>query len=425
MATGTSRLSHLSRGADVGATGRAIRLLGATTTATRVTSTDASSSTAHDPEETILVVEGCGMGGLGEPSEVIDVGNSGTLLRLLPGVLAGIDGVAVLSGDASVNQRPVDRIIRPLAQMGAKVDARRGGTVPPLWIRGGALRGIHYTTPVASAQIKSAVLLAGLFAEGETMVTESTETRPHTEEFLTLCGVPHERAHEPDGAHAVRLQRAEMLRPFDVTIPADPSQAAFWAVAAAIAPESQVELRSCYAGRSRAGYLNVLVEMGAMVSRMPGTDLRQGLPVEDVVVTGAPLRGVEVGGAAISTMIDEIPILAVAACFAEGTTRFRDIGELRVKESDRISSTAAMLRAFGATVHTEAEALIVTGQPDFRPTQARVDAKGDHRIAMAAAIMASRSREATEIDGYESVATSYVGFGDDYARVIHKSIETP
>ncbi|MGC8480822.1 MAG: 3-phosphoshikimate 1-carboxyvinyltransferase [Acidimicrobiales bacterium] len=426
IANGTSQISNLSDGADVGATRRAIGLLGAsvtTTTAPRGQLSTEEGST-HVSADQWVTVEGCGLDGLHEPAGIIDVGNSGTLLRLLPGLLAGIDGAAVLSGDASVNERPVDRIIRPLTQMGASFDARRRGTVPPMWIRGGALRGIHYRTPVPSAQIKSAVLLAGLFAEGETVLSESTETRPHTEEFFSLCEVPFDQSIDADGSRHVRITRPDRVAPFFLTVPADPSQAAFWAVAAAISPKGAVTLRTCYRGTSRAGYLDVLSAMGADVSRVPLGGEELGLPREDVSVRWGPLRGVTFGGAFVSTMIDEIPILAVAACFAEGTSEFRDIGELRVKESDRIASTAAMLEAFGASVRTEADALIVSGSPEFVPSGALIDAHGDHRIAMAAAIMASRSPHEAIISGFESVATSYVRFGADYERLIGKEIES-
>ena len=280
-----------------------------------------------------------------------------------------------------------------------------GGGGPPLRITGGALRGIRWQPPVASAQVKSAVLLAGLFAEGETAVREPIPTRAHTEEMLEAFGAD---VRIGGGEVAVRASRPE---PFDFDVPGDPSAAAFWLVGAAVVPGSEVTVHDVYHGQGRDGFLRVLARMGADLSVTPTGDRRVRLTCR-----AGPLRGVTVTAAEVPDLIDEIPVLAVAAAVADGPTRFEGAGELRHKESDRLGSVLAGLAALGATAAVDGDALVVHGGARLRG--GRIDAAGDHRIAMAFCIggQAAADGDETVIDGWRSVATSYPGFADDLAR---------
>ncbi len=385
-AEGTSRLNGLSGGADVVATRRAIEMFGA-----RV----------RDDEDGSVVVSGTE---LREPESVIDVGNSGTGIRLMAGWAAGIDGLTVLHGDASIARRPMGRVVEPLRAMGARIDGRRDGQLPPLVIRGGRLTGIDYELSVPSAQVKGAVLLAGLSASGTTTVREKLATRTHTEQMLAACGV---RVEVDD--HAVTIHPGP-LRAVDFDVPCDPSQAAFWVVAACITPGSDLTVENVYLGPQRAGFVEVLRRMGADLTL---EEYDPVATVADIRARWSPLSATDVGGSEIPGLIDEIPVLAVAAAFAEGTTRFRDAAELRVKESDRIASMVEALGAVGATAEGRPDGLVVTGRPDQPPRGGRVDARGDHRVAMSLAVAALASGGAVEIDSWESVSTSYPGFEED------------
>jgi 3-phosphoshikimate 1-carboxyvinyltransferase len=387
----------LSTGLDVRQTLAAIRAFGA------------GISPAPSPQE--IVVDG-GPGRLGEPAAVINVGNSGTGIRLLAGWAAALDGLTVLCGDDSIARRPMDRVADPLRQMGAHVDGRQGGRFPPLTIRGGRLTGIDYSPPVASAQVKGAVLLAGLGAEGQTIVREATPTRQHTEELLRLCEADVEVR---PGAVTVR---ASSLRPFELDIPGDPSQAAFWVVAACITPGSELTVDHVYVGPGRAGFLDVLRRMGATVDV---ADEQPGTLTASITAAYGPLRGTVVGGAEVPSLIDEIPVLAVAAAHAEGTTTFADAGELRVKESDRVTSMVAALTAVGVDAEARPDGLVVHGRgggPDGGVGGGTVDSMGDHRVAMALAIAGLAARSPVHIAGWEAVLTSYPGFEEDYRRCL-------
>ncbi len=378
-AEGTSVVRGLSDGDDVRRTRAAIEVLGAEVDGDRIRG---------------------GADLLHEPEGVLDVGNSGTGIRLLAGFCAGFGWLTVLAGDSSVAHRPMDRVVEPLRAMGARIDGRQDGHYPPLAVRGGNLAGIDYTPPVASAQVKSAVLLAGLGAEGETVVREPVPTRAHTEELLSTCGADMEISHDGDGGRAVHL-RPSLLRPFELMVPGDPSQAAFWVVAACVTPGSDVVVDHVYLGPGRAGFVDVLERMGADVERLgdDGVRARYG-----------PLQGTEVGGVEVPGLIDEIPVLAVAAAVADGPTLFGGAAELRVKESDRIATVAEGLRAFGAEVETKADGFIVSGGTALRG--ARADAQGDHRVAMAMAVAAMAADGESSIEGWDSVATSYPTFED-------------
>ena len=385
LADGVSSIAGLSDGADVGATAAAVRDLGV----------------AVESSGDVLSVRG---GEMREPRRPIDVGNSGTSIRLLSGIAAGCPFTTVLGGDASVNRRPMDRVTEPLRLMGAEVTGADGGRRAPLRITGGGLRGINWQPPVASAQVKGAVLLAGLFADGETVVREPVATRAHTEEMLAAFGADVRVA---SGEVAVRASRPE---PFDLAVPGDPSAAAFWMVGAALVPGSEVTVRDVYRGQSRDGYLRVLQRMGADLSAVPASDRRVHLTCRS-----GPLRGVTVAAAEVPDLIDEIPVLAVAAAVADGPSCFEGAGELRHKESDRLRSVLAGLAALGAPAEVDGDMLLVHGGAQLRA--GRVDAAGDHRIAMAFCIGAlAAAGEETIISGWRSVATSYPGFVEDLAR---------
>lgn len=388
LAEGTSRLSGLSTGADVAHTAAAVAACGAE---------------VRRQDATTLTVTG-GSERLGEPDAVVDVGNSGTGIRLLAGWAAARPWLTVLQGDASIARRPMGRVVEPLRRMGAAVDGRGGGTLPPLVVRGGRLVGIDHQPEVASAQVKGAVLLAGLGADGETTVREPLPTRRHTEELLERFGA--EVRHGPGWA-AVRRSR---LTPLDLSVPADPSQAAFWVVAATVVPGSDLRLDRVYVGPGRAGFLDVLRRMGADIT-VEGED--PAARTADLRVRAAALTATTVAGDEVPGLIDEIPVLAVAAAVAEGTTTFRDAAELRVKESDRVATTVAALRAVGAAADGLPDGLAVDGGP--LPGGA-VDAVGDHRIAMAFAVAGLASAAGVTVDGWEAVATSYPGFEEELRR---------
>ena len=394
LAEGTSTLTGLSSGDDVERTAGAITRLGA----------------LLRREGDVVEVEG-GRSRLVAPDVPIDLGNSGTGMRLLAGVAASLPGTTVLTGDDSLRGRPMDRIAAPLAAMGADIEGAGDRCLPPLSITGGNLRGIEYTPPMASAQVKGAVLLAGLVAEGETVVREPVATRAYTEEMLAAAGA--EIAIERIGrGRTVRL-RASRLRPGRFLVPGDPSQAAFWLVAAVIVPDSRVTVEQIDLSEERVGYLRVLERMGAALE----VDLH-GDHLGSVTAVSAPLAGTEVDAAEIPSL-DEVPILAVAAAAAEGETAFRDVGELRVKESDRLTGTAELVRAFGAGAEIRGDDLLVTGTGGSLHG-ARVDARGDHRMAMAAAVAAAASAPGTgetTIVGWESTSTSYPGFEKDLERL--------
>jgi len=391
LAEGRSTVRGLSDGDDVARTRGAVVALGAEVT---------------DRADGAVVVDG-GRARLGPATDPLDCGNSGTSMRLLTGVVAGLAGRSVLVGDESLSQRPMDRVAEPLAAMGARVEGRTARCLPPIAVDGGALVGIEWAPPMASAQVKSAVLLAGLSARGETVVREVVATRAHTEEMLAAAGADIEVERVGTG-RVVRL-RPSTLRPFTLSVPGDPSQAAFWAVAAAVVPGSSVVIDHVYAGPGRLGFVDVLARMGARVDLRPVVDGRA-----DLEVAAGPLRGTTVAAAEIPSL-DEVPALAVAAAAAAGTTIFSDVGELRVKESDRLAAAAALVEAFGATAEVRGDDLVVHGVgSDATLSAGRVASGGDHRMAMAAAIGALAAGPGeSEITGFAAVATSYPRFLSD------------
>ena len=394
MGEGTTTVEGYLDAADTRSTLAAVQALGA-----RVEGADGLVSP--------LRIEGVGL--RGAASAEIDVGNAGTLLRLLPGWLAGQEGGKwTLDGDDSIRRRPVDRIATPLRQMGARLAARED-RLPPLQITGAALHGITYELPVASAQVKSCALFAGLLADSETAVVESHPSRDHTERMLAAAGA---ELHSVDGT--VTIQPAQQLEPGEIVVPADISSAAFFLLAATLVAGSEVVLEQVGVNPTRTGILTILARMGAEIEVEPRGETG-GEPVADLRVRPATLRGTEVGGAEVPLAIDELPLVALAACFAEGTTTIRDAAELRRKESDRVETVAAALSALGGEVEPTADGMVVTGTGGLRG--GTISSHGDHRIAMLGAVAGLASARGVEVEGMEAAAVSYPGFESDLASL--------
>ncbi|GMM93060.1 3-phosphoshikimate 1-carboxyvinyltransferase [Qipengyuania sp. MTN3-11] len=393
LAVGRSRISGLLEGEDVMATAAALRTMGA-----RI---------AREGDD--WVVDGVGVGTLLQPDRALDMGNSGTSARLLMGLLASHGITAVLTGDASLSKRPMDRVIEPLSQMGAQFTASPGGTLP-LTVRGmQPAVPIAYRLPVASAQVKSAVLLAGLNTPGTTTVIEPVPTRDHTERMLRGFGV-EVRIEERDGERCVSLSGPADLAPCDVAVPGDPSSAAFFAVAASIVPGSDLVLENVGLNPTRDGLFRVLVQMGASIERLDEREVG-GEPVADLRIRHARLRGIAVDPALAPSMIDEFPVLFVAAALAEGRTTTAGLEELRVKESDRLSAMASALRTIGASVEERANGLVIEGTGGAPLAGGGpVATHLDHRIAMSMAVAGLASRHGVQVDTTEPIATSFPNF---------------
>ncbi len=390
IAEGEATVSNLGPGADCLSTLRCLRALGVTI------------ETLGDGA---LRVVGVGLQGLREPEDLLDAGNSGTAMRLLAGLLAGQPFLSILTGDSSLRSRPMRRVIEPLRRMGAQLWARRDDSLPPIAVRGGFLKGIEYNLPVASAQLKSALLLAGLCAEGPTVLREPQPSRDHTERMLAAQG-----ARISPAGGAITLTPGDPLTVLSVQVPGDISSAAFWLVAAAIHPDAEITVRDVGINPGRTGVLEVLRAMGADLEVVPRGE-RGGEPVADLVARSSHLRGAQVGGALIPRLIDEIPVLAVAAAFAEGETRFSDAAELRVKETDRVRAMSTELARLGADVQELSDGLVVRGGRSLRGD--RCLSYGDHRMAMAMAVAGLVAQGETAIEGAEVAEVSYPGFWKD------------
>ncbi|WP_340569602.1 3-phosphoshikimate 1-carboxyvinyltransferase [Stenotrophomonas sp. G106K1] len=392
LADGTSHIEGFLEGEDTRATARIFSQLGV-----RI----------ETPSASQRIVHGVGIDGLQAPSAPLDCGNAGTGMRLLAGLLAGQAFDCTLVGDESLSGRPMRRVTAPLSQMGAKIDTEEDGT-PPLHVHGGqTLHGIDFTSPVASAQIKSAVLLAGLYAHGETSVTEPHPTRDYTERMLSAFGV--DIAFSPGKA---RLRGGQRLRATDIVVPADFSSAAFFLVAASIIPGSELRLKQVGLNPRRTGLLHALRLMGADITEQNPAE-QGGEPVADLVVRYAPLKGARIPEELVPDMIDEFPALFVAAAAAEGQTVVTGAAELRVKESDRLAAMATGLRALGMQVdETEDGATLHGGVALGSGT---IESHGDHRIAMAFAIAGQISHGEVRINDIANVATSFPDF-DGLAR---------
>ncbi|MGZ8513663.1 MAG: 3-phosphoshikimate 1-carboxyvinyltransferase [Candidatus Limnocylindrales bacterium] len=408
LASGESRIEGAGDGADVRTTARIVAALGASV-----------ERLATDGRNVAYRVVSPGSDGLTEPDGILDCGNSGTSLRLIAGILAGLRMTTVLDGDASLRRRPVARIIEPLRSMGAVLHARRNDTLPPLTVVGHTpLRAIDIATTVPSAQVKSAILLAGLRADGRTTVREAVATRDHTERMLRARGVAVEREDSADGRVAWTVQGGVAVGAVQQQVPGDVSAAAFWLVAGSIHPDAELTLHGVGVNPTRRAVIDILRSMGAEIEERPlreGADDGVGEPIADLVVRSSELRGVDLGPAQVAAAIDEIPVLCLAASAAHGTTRIRGAGELRHKESDRIAGIAAGLRALGARIEIDGGDLRIDG--GARLLGAPTDSLDDHRLAMTFAIAGLVATGETAIARPGSAAISYPGFFNDLERV--------
>jgi 3-phosphoshikimate 1-carboxyvinyltransferase len=358
-------------------------------------------------------VEGKGLGNLEEPAEVLDAGNSGTTLRLMLGLLAAHrDRFFTVTGDASLRSRPMSRVVKPLESMGAQIWGRKNHSLAPLAIQGTNLKPIHYHSPIASAQVKSCILLAGLLTEGQTSVTEPALSRDHSERMLQAFGA--EISVDPT-SHSVTLQGYPQLTGQTVIVPGDISSAAFWLVAASIVPNSELLIENVGVNPTRTGILEVLLQMGANISQ-ENLRLVTGEPVADLRVQSSPLQACTIAGEIIPRLIDEIPILAVAATYAQGTTTIKDAQELRVKESDRLAVMASQLQQMGAKVTELPDGLEITGPTPLQGTE--LDSFNDHRIAMSLAIAALTCPQPTTIHRAEAASISYPTFVETLKTVL-------
>ena len=405
LANGESTIRGLSDGGDVANTRAIIEALGATVVEDR--------DHADLPELQMIRVRG---GRLGQAGHDLDVGNSGTGIRLLAGLLAGLPFTSVLDGDASVRRRPMGRVLEPLRAMGASViasgvDIGEDAGLAPLNIRGGGLRGIEYRLPVASAQVKGCLLFAGLSADGPTTVVEDRPTRAHTEELMAATGIEIVRSHT-DGLDRVTVSPG---RPdaFTHDVAGDPSQAAFWAVGASILPGSEVVVANVYEGPGRAGFMKVLTRMGVALNHDPNSGDLTVRPPASGVLSATTVRSDEVPG-----LVDEVPVLVVAAACADGETIFEGVGELRFKESDRLATVESELGRMGAEVKVEGDRLVVRGRSGRRLRGTAVNAHHDHRIAMSCAVAGLVADGPTDISGWNAVATSYPTFAEHLAALL-------
>ncbi len=353
----------------------------------------------------LVTVKGIGLGNLKEPVDVLNAGNSGTTLRLMLGILASHpDRFFTVTGDSSLRSRPMSRVVNPLRQMGANIWGRENGAKAPLAISGRNLKPIHYQSPVASAQVKSCIMLAGLMTDGETIITEPERSRDHSERMLAAFGA---KVTVDIDTNTVIVKGGAKLFGQEVTVPGDISSAAFWLVAASIVPDSELVIENVGINPTRTGVLEILAEMGADITYENQREVT-GEPVADLRVRSAALKACRIGGAVIPRLIDEIPILAIAACCAEGTTIIEDAEELRVKESDRIVAMVKELTKLGANVNERPDGMEIVGGKILTGTE--VDSYDDHRIAMSLAIAALVAKGKTAINRAESAAISYPTF---------------
>ncbi len=399
IAEGTTRITGLLPAEDPLSTAACLRAMGVT-----ISAIEAGQRVS---------VEGVGLDGLREPEDVLDCGNSGTTMRLMLGLLAGRAGRHfVLTGDGSLRRRPMQRVGGPLAQMGAQISGRSGGNLAPLAIQGQQLRGATIRTPVASAQVKSALVLAALTATGDTTVIEPVQSRDHSERMLRAFGA--QLSVGGPGMTEVTVTPGASLRGQDVIVPGDISSAAFWLVAGAITPGADLTVQNVGLNPSRTGVLDVLEQMGARIELLNGREVA-GEPVGDLRVTHGPLQAFTIGAELIPRLVDEIPVLAVAACYAEGISRVTGAEELRVKETDRLAVMARQLGAMGARIEEFADGLTVQGGLALHG--AEVDSETDHRVAMSLAVAAQVANGPTQLHRPEAAAVSYPGFWEDLERL--------
>ena len=393
LAKGTTEVTHFLQGADCLSTIDCFRRMGI--------------DIENTPSR--ILVHGKGLGGLTAPSAALDVGNSGTTLRLISGILAGQDFKVLLDGDASIRRRPMKRIMTPLSMMGADIESLKGNGCAPLSIAGRPLHAIHYQSPVASAQVKSCVLLAGLYADGTTRVTEPALSRNHTELMLHFFG-----AQVLSEGTTASIQPSPTLEGRFIQVPGDISSAAYFIAAALLIPGSEVLIRNVGVNPTRDGILRVCQAMGADITRLNERS-DSGEPTADLLVRHSSLRGTVIEGDLIPTLIDELPVIAVMAALAKGTTVIRDAAELKVKESDRIQVMTENLTRMGADVEATEDGMIIHGGSSLQGTI--IDSHQDHRVAMSFAVAALAAEGETEIRDAECVSISYPGFYQDLASL--------
>lgn len=394
LATGDALVENFLPGADCLSTLACLRSLGVESTL--------------DRRRTRLTIRGAGLQ-LSEPRDVLDAGNSGTTTRLLAGILAGQSFFSVMTGDASLRGRPMARVIEPLRRMGARIAGREDGRFAPFAIEGGNLRGIEHVSKAASAQVKSAVLLAGLLAEGHTTVSEPSRSRDHTERMLAAMGAPI----AVDGLSVSVTRAAAALRPLSLRVPGDTSAAAFWLVAGSIHPDADITVENAGLNPTRTGVLDILRAMGADIA-VTNEHTEGGEPAGDLRVRSARLRGIEIGGDLVPRSIDELPVVALAAALAEGHTIIRDAAELRVKESDRVATVAHELGALGARVEPRDDGFAITGVAAL--CGGTVHSHGDHRLAMLLGVAGLVTPDVV-LEGASDVAVSYPRFWRDLDRL--------
>lgn len=392
LAKGLTEVTNFLQGADCLSTIDAFRKMGI--------------EIENNPEK--VLIHGKGLHGLTAPSSVLDMGNSGTTTRLISGILAGQNFETTLTGDASIQKRPMRRIMEPLSMMGAKIESLNGNDCAPLRITGAPLHGIHYHSKVASAQVKSAVLLAGLYAEGETLVTEPALSRNHTEIMLRYFG-----AKISSENRTAKICPEPQLMGQKIHVPGDISSAAYFIAAGLIVPGSEILIKNVGINPTRDGVLRVAKEMGGDITLL--NENHDGEPTADLLVKYSPLHGVTIEGDIIPTLIDELPIINVMAACAEGTTVIRDAAELKVKESDRIGVMVQYLRAMGCDITGTDDGMIINGGRTLHGTE--LDSHLDHRIAMSFAVASLIAEGETTIKGSDVVNISYPGFYEDLARL--------
>ena len=405
IAVGTARVSNFCVGDDRASMLRCLRGLGVKIT--RHVDCEVSG------EKEYFEVEGNGLHGLAEPVDVLNAGNSGTTMRLVSGLLAAQPFFSVLTGDKSLRARPMGRIIKPLQQMGARIQGRDGDGKAPLAIRGGGLRGVEYDMPVASAQLKSCLVIAGLYADGETTLHQPAASRDHTERMLENMGA----ALVEDGLN-LKVTPGKELRAVDVNVPTDTSSAAYWLVAGVCHPSAKVTVLNVGMNPTRTGVLEALESMGARLT-VANRRMEGGEEVADITAESSNLTATEIAGDLIPRLIDEIPILSLAACFAKGTTVIRDAQELRVKESDRIKSTVAGLRGMGGYVDETDDGMVIKGGSPLQGASGR--SYGDHRLAMTLGVAGLLAAGETEVRGAEAAGVSYPTFWKDLESLIDGS----
>ena len=396
--TGTARITNFSPGADCTSTVEIFRSLGV----------EITRETGMDGMGDSLTVKGVGLNGLVEPADVLDAGNSGTTTRLMSGILAGQDIVTILTGDDSLKSRPMGRVVEPLRNMGAEITGRAGGTLAPLVFYGGSLKGTSYEMPVASAQLKSCLLLAGLRADGITRLTQPAESRDHTERMFSAMGVKLVKT-----GLELTLEPSD-LETIDIEVPGDISSAAFWMVAGICHPDAELLIRNVGINPTRAGIITVLQQMGANLTLVDQREVA-GEPVADVLVKSSQLKAVELSGDIVPLLIDEIPVIAVAAALAEGTTIIRDAAELRVKESDRINASVTWMKGAGIDVTATDDGMTVTGAGSIGGGQ--FQSYDDHRLAMSLGVAGLVSDAPITILDPDIAGISYPDFWETIERL--------